>query len=77
MTKPPKITEAQLDHFWLDEFSIGGFCCLCGNKGMIDTRGRVSSPNGIECGAEVFCICPNGRKIKKLVGQGHKLAKSP
>lgn len=59
---------AQLTELWLEEFAPvdkGGYCCLCGNHGTIDTRGKVFTPKGVECGAEVFCICPNGRRCKE------------
>lgn len=37
-------------------------CCgLCGNSGIVDTRGKVNSPIGKDCGVLAFCICPNGR----------------
>lgn len=39
-------------------------CGLCGNTGVIDTRGRVKTPAGYECGVRAFCICPNGRAWK-------------
>lgn len=51
---------------WL-EF-LGGdppiHCGLCGNHGIVDTIGKVSTPNGIPCGVRAFCICPNGRVMK-------------
>lgn len=40
-------------------------CGLCGNSGYIDTRNRVRSPIGKDCGIKTYCICPNGRSIKK------------
>ena len=44
-------------------------CCgLCGNSGVVDTRGKVVSPRGEDCGVRAFCICPNGRAIKQLSG---------
>lgn len=42
-----------------------GLCGLCGNTGIIDTRGKVFSPVGIETGIKAFCICPNGRAMKE------------
>lgn len=42
-------------------------CCgLCGNSGVVDTRGKVVSPRGEDCGIRAYCICPNGRAIKRL-----------
>ena len=65
MSKP--ITKNQFADLWLDEFASNmGFCCLCGNNGAIDSRGKIDELTGIEYGKLVYCICPNGRKLKKL-----------
>ncbi len=65
---PRPITKAQMDDLWFNEFvnEDAGLCCLCGNHGWIDTRGKVKSPAGVPAGALRYCICPNGRKLKKL-----------
>ena len=60
-----QITKNQLADFWLAEFAPRNHCCLCGNHGVIDTRGKVFTHAGFECGAVVFCICPNGRALKR------------
>lgn len=55
----------------IDKISI---CGLCGNSGIIDTKDKAKTPNGIGAkpvGVEAYCICPNGRAIKK------KFAKKP
>jgi hypothetical protein len=62
---PRPITKNQLADLWLYEFCGKNHCCLCGNYGIIDTRGKVFTPAGYECGDRVFCICPNGRVLKK------------
>lgn len=54
---------------WREEFSYTGFCILCGNTGMIDTRGQVRTPAGEECGGVAYCICPNGRHQRRRHGQ--------
>jgi hypothetical protein len=59
-----KATKKQIEDFWVDEFASSGHCVLCGNHGMIDTRGKVFTPAGVECGDHVYCICPNGRSMK-------------
>ena len=41
------------------------FCGLCGNTGTIDTIGITKTPQGKPCGIRAFCICPNGRAMKK------------
>lgn len=39
-------------------------CGLCGNSGRIDTRGKAKV-SGADCGVLGYCICPNGRAMKK------------
>ena len=51
--------------YWLKYYIPNGHCCLCGNFGVIDTRGKVFTAAGVECGAEVWCICPNGQVMRK------------
>ncbi len=53
---------------WLEFLGPAGaahHCGLCGNSGVIDTRGRMFTPAEHECGVLAFCICPNGRVYKK------------
>lgn len=40
-------------------------CGLCGQSGIIDTRGHTFTPAGFECGVLRWCICPNGRSLKR------------
>lgn len=49
-----------------DEYShpTHHLCGLCGNHGLIDTRGKIHSGAGVECGVEAPCVCANGRAIK-------------
>ena len=49
---------------WFEEFAPHGLCGLCGNCGIINTKG-VKSPAGALAGDLFFCICPNGRTLKK------------
>jgi hypothetical protein len=59
------------DDTWLEFLGPPGVasCCgLCGNTGILDTRGKVKSPGGDDCGVRAYCICPNGRAIKQLSG---------
>lgn len=39
-------------------------CGLCANRGVIDTRG-IRTPAGVECGGIWWCICPNGRALRR------------
>jgi hypothetical protein len=41
-------------------------CGLCGNTGRVNTVQLVKTPTGIPCGVKAFCICPNGRQLKKM-----------
>jgi hypothetical protein len=45
--------------YWL-EYYADPHCTLCGNSGMVDTRG-VRTANGVEAGRLNFCICPCGQ----------------
>jgi hypothetical protein len=51
---------------WHEEFRSpdGKHCGLCGNNGFIDTRG-LKTPAGYDAGGVYWCICPNGRAMKK------------
>ncbi len=41
-------------------------CGLCGNRGTIDTvETGLTSPAGVHCGVQRFCICANGRAWKR------------
>ncbi len=56
-------TQETQDLWW--EFTDShDFCGLCGNSGVIDTRGRVFTAAGVSCGVLAFCLCPNGRAFK-------------
>lgn len=46
--------------YWLRHYVRHGICVLCGNSGLLDTRG-VKTPTGVACGGLHYCICPNGQ----------------
>lgn len=48
-----------------DRLKYNAFCGLCGNHGVVDTRGKVRTPAGYSCGVRRYCICPNGRALKR------------
>jgi hypothetical protein len=49
---------------WM-EFDNGSlFCGLCCNTGFIDTRG-VTNRGGVVGGVFGYCICTNGRQMKR------------
>lgn len=59
-----------ITRYWLDYYSTLA-CTLCGNLGIIDTRGTKTSA-GVEVGRINFCICPNGQQLRKNAS-GHKI----
>jgi len=56
--------EAVVD-YWAEHY-LTQHCVLCGNTGFIDTRGRAVTPAGLDVGARVHCICPNGQCIRNI-----------
>lgn len=42
-------------------------CTLCGQRGIIDTRG-VKTPAGVEVGRLNWCLCPNGQAMREQSG---------
>jgi hypothetical protein len=41
-------------------------CGLCGNSGIVNTVGVVyDASSTVDCGIISYCICPNGRAMKK------------
>jgi len=56
------------DNVWSEFVHPDGHCSLCGNSGVIDTRGHVETAAGWKVGARCFCICPNGRAWKTSTG---------
>lgn len=53
--------EAIVDYWY--KYYVKDHCTLCGNSGVIDTRG-VQTAAGIPVGRLNFCICPNGQAIR-------------
>lgn len=53
-----------LDEYWITCYVNGGMCSLCGNSGVIDTRGVYTAAD-IEVGRLNYCLCPNGRKLRE------------
>lgn len=46
------------------EFYADEHCTLCGNSGVIDSRG-VATAAGVVVGRLNFCICPNGQALRQ------------
>lgn len=55
-----------VDNVWWEFIHPSRLCSLCGNSGIIDTIGKVVSAAGVRAGARSFCICPNGREMKRF-----------
>jgi hypothetical protein len=48
--------------YWY-QFYCTNHCTLCGNSGVIDTRGATTAA-GIRVGRLNWCICPNGQAFR-------------
>lgn len=66
------VAEIHPEEFYQSEGT--NLCGLCGNVGVIDTRGRVFSAAGVECGVLRYCLCVNGRTWKKAKANIYELA---
>ena len=56
------------DYFWKHYENNDvpfGLCSLCGNSGVIDTRGTAVSGAGVDAGRLNYCLCPNGRAMRE------------
>jgi hypothetical protein len=63
--RPPAADELWLEFLSSDKGDGAVHCGLCGNHGIVCTFGHVRTPAGVECGVQRFCICPNGRALKR------------
>lgn len=56
-----------LTQIWLEEFlnKDSKLCGLCANSGVIDTTG-LHNCLGKETGIIAYCICPNGRVMRRV-----------
>jgi hypothetical protein len=54
-----------LAYFW--EYYATEHCTLCGNHGVIDSRGTRTSA-GLHVGRLNYCICPNGQELREKNG---------
>jgi hypothetical protein len=55
-----------LNQYWLKYYVDydTNLCSLCANTGIINTEG-IKSPAGMPTGRKNFCICPNGRAMRR------------
>lgn len=49
--------------YWLSHY-VTEHCTLCGNSGVIDTRG-ICTAAWMEVGRLNYCICPNGQTLRE------------
>jgi hypothetical protein len=55
-----------ITRYWLKHYATQ-HCTLCGNSGVIDSRGRKTAA-GVLAGRLNWCICPNGQALRKQMG---------
>lgn len=55
-----------VEDYWLRHYT-SNHCTLCGNTGVIDTRG-VRTNAGFPTGRLNWCICPNGQILRDALG---------
>ncbi len=63
-------TENELvtDYVFTYYLSPENMCSLCGQRGIIDTRG-VETPAGFPAGRLNWCLCPNGQAMREQAGE--------
>ena len=68
---PNKHEDPLITLYWLTHYlnEAVGLCGLCGNTGLIDTRGIAISPAGVHAGGLHFCLCPNGQIRRAVAAQ--------
>lgn len=54
-----------LSEYWLEHYAPQDVCVLCGNSGIVDTKGTAFWPDGKPAGGRHWCFCPNGRERRK------------
>jgi hypothetical protein len=59
----PVVQSEAITEYWLKHY-CSGHCTLCGNCGIIDTRG-VKTPTGLDVGRLNYCLCPNGQVLRR------------
>ena len=63
-----ELIDAVLTEYWHTHYidKKTTLCSLCCNTGIIDSTSAVS-PIGIQAGKLNFCICPNGRAMRRTI----------
>jgi hypothetical protein len=60
--------ELVTDYVFTHYLSADNMCSLCGQRGIIDTRG-VQTPAGYPAGRLNWCLCPNGQAMREQAGE--------
>lgn len=63
--KKPNRQMRAVEDYWAEHYVNKGLCALCGNSGFVDTQATAVSAAGVRCGVRTFCICPNGRTLRR------------
>lgn len=54
--------EQAVHRYWVAHYMSTRECKICGDRGTFQTRANVST--GLIVSAAMFCICPNGRRLR-------------
>lgn len=66
MKRPIRPKHYIVTAYWLEYYVSDNHCSLCGNTGIIESRG-VRTPAGYELPPKSnWCICPNGQQLRSL-----------
>jgi hypothetical protein len=71
MTPRMRAKHYVVTNYWLAFYVNHQHCSLCGNSGVIDTRG-VETAAGVPVGRLNFCICPNGQARRDALPTGEQ-----
>lgn len=63
MTVPLDVIEALVEAYAMHYYVTQQYCTLCGNRGIIDTRGVQTATGGV-VGRLNYCLCPNGMALR-------------
>ena len=70
LADPKERTTAK--NMW-EQFIVNTLCGICGNHGKFTTLNY--SPAGVLVGGTFFCICPNGRALRRSCRIGNETSK--
>jgi hypothetical protein len=67
---PQADLECLLAAYIVKLYLADGHCTLCGNRGIVDTRG-VTTPAGVPVGRLNYCLCLNGVALRSEQADMH------